>query len=104
MVTSHPAILVPPECGFAIWWRQKYGDWKAEDAEGKRAQAFIQDLGSSKKIETWELDYDFLLAEIKRLRPATYSALASLVYETYARKKKPEFQRWGDKNNFHVRH
>ena len=104
MVTSHPSIVVPPECGFAIWWREKYGNWNGAAAESKEASAFVADLAQSKKIETWKLNFDLLLAELRRVRPANYSALVSLVYEIYARARKPGFQRWGDKNNFHVRH
>jgi hypothetical protein len=104
MLTSHPTIVIPPESGFAIWWRDKYQDWNASKAMTHRARSFLVDLARSKKLETWELDYDALYNDLLRIRPPTYSALISLVYEAYARKRKPGFQRWGDKNNFHVQH
>ena len=104
MVASHPGIVVPPECGFLIWWREKYGDWKSADADGVRLEEFLRDLAASKKIETWALDYAALAAAIRAVRPANYAALGSLVYAAFAKQHKPEFQRWGDKNNFHVKH
>ena len=104
MVASHPAIVVPPECGFAIWWREKYGAWTAADNAKDHVRGFINDLAQSKKIETWKLDYAYLAKEILAKQPGNYATLVSLVYETYAQAYKPAFERWGDKNNFHVRH
>jgi hypothetical protein len=104
MVTSHPAIVVPPECGFAIWWRQKYSDWSTTSALDRRADEFVRDLLSSKKIETWNLAPKSVLNEIRHAKPANYAGLVSLIYSVYAREHKPEFTRWGDKNNFHVHH
>lgn len=104
MVTSHSAIVIPPECGFAIWWHEKYRDWQSADAISPRAGEFVSDLLQSKKIETWELNRGKLLEEIQQAAPESYAALVSLVYTAYARPRKPGFRRWGDKNNFHVRH
>jgi len=104
MVTSHPSIVVPPECGFVIWWREKYSSWTAASADGGKAEEFIHNLAQSKKIETWELDFEMLLKKIRATRPASYAALVSLVYAAYAQRQKHGFKRWGDKNNFHVRH
>jgi hypothetical protein len=104
MITSHPAIVVPPECGFAVWWQKKYSDWNVAAASTDRASEFIRDLVSSKKFETWNLDAQSLLQEIRKTKPSDYSALVSLIYTIYARARKPAFTRWGDKNNFHVQH
>ncbi len=101
MIASHHAIVVPPECGFAIWWNNKYGSWSVGNGQPVE---FIRDLSQSKKIETWNLDFQALLNEILDTRPTDYAALVALVYNAYARRQKPNFKRWGDKNNFHVRH
>lgn len=101
MMASHPFIVVPPECGFAIWWKNKYASWSDHD---ERPDEFVRDLAQSKKIETWNLDFKALLQEILDTRPSDYATLVALVYNAYARRQKPEFKRWGDKNNFHVRH
>jgi hypothetical protein len=99
MITSHPGIVVPPECGFAVWWHVKYLDWDV-----LRLSEFMEDLKTSKKIETWKLDYDKLSSFIESRRPASYAETVSLVYEFYATGRKPGFHRWGDKNNFHLNH
>jgi hypothetical protein len=104
MITSHRAIVVPPECGFAIWWRQKYSDWTATSSSNERAEKFVTDLVTSKKFETWNLSPEALLKEIQTANPADYAALVSVVYIVYACGRKPGFSRWGDKNNFHVHH
>ncbi len=104
MITSHPNIVVPPECGFAVWWRAKYADWRVEDSRGARLGDFIADLRSSRKIETWGLDFDRLRHAITAEEPRDYPALAALVYEDYARIYDPQARRWGDKNNFHLEH
>lgn len=104
MVGSHPAISIPPECGFAVWWRPKYRGWSATDATGRGAEEFVTDLSVSKKIETWGLDFNEILLEIRDRRPEDYASLVSLIYENYARKHSPGSRRWGDKNNFYVRH
>jgi hypothetical protein len=103
MVASHPAIVVPPECGFAVWWREKYQGWNADSATD-RVEEFLRDLAQSKKIETWQMDFKAVADAIRSEKPANYAALVSLAYSVYARQHKPAFRRWGDKNNFHVRH
>ena len=104
MLTSHPEIVVPPECGFAVWWRRKYNDWKEADAHGGRLPVFLDDLASSKKIETWKLDYVALATRIREREPRDYPALVSLIYESFGNAMNSAMQRWGDKNNFHIRH
>lgn len=27
MLACHPRLAVPPECGFALWLYDRYGDW-----------------------------------------------------------------------------
>lgn len=103
MITAHPAIVVPPECGFAVWWATKYGDWSASDIE-TRTDEFLRDLQGARKFETWEMDMGALKAEIRAQVPGSYAALVSLVYEAYGQQKGRTFERWGDKNNFYLNH
>ena len=104
MLNAHPHIAVPPECGFAIWWKDRYHDWSANDAGTPRLATFLQDLASSRKIGGWNLPWDDLKAELEHRAPPSYAALASAVYEFHGRTHHPQLHRWGDKNNFHVRH
>lgn len=36
MMNSHPRIVVPPECGFAVWWYEKYQHWKGGRSQESR--------------------------------------------------------------------
>jgi hypothetical protein len=102
MLDSHRDLLVPPECGFAVWWHEKYRGWSEASCADGTLDPFLADLATSRKIETWGLDFDVLRDLIAAERPASYAELASLVYVFYGRSTGRTFVRWGDKNNFHV--
>ena len=103
MITSHRNIVVPPECGFAVWWKTKYENWNAAE-HLTRLEEFITDFKQSKKIETWNLDYEAMSQFLLAQHPASYAELVSLIYTFYASARKPAFERWGDKNNFYLNH
>lgn len=100
MLTCHRDIVVPPECGFAIWWHHKYKDWP----DGVTLAEFLDDLMSSRKIETWGIDEAELFRCLRYKLPATYAELVSAVYEYYGEARFRPFTRWGTKDNFHVEH
>lgn len=105
MLTSHPNICVAPECGFLQWWYEKYKNWASEDSSNKTAVGtFISDLSTSRKIETWQLDYGLLEKSIWEKRPKNYSELAELVYLSYAYHKDKDLKYWGDKNNYYIQY
>jgi len=105
LLHNHRDLVVPPECGFALWWQGKYGDWSAGDAgDRSRREAFLADLFHSRKIETWGLDVNALREAIVQEQPASYPKMVALVYAAYAQSIGKRARRWGDKNNFHVRH
>ena len=101
MLTSHPKIAIPPECGFAVWHAKKYEDWRVGDP---RLDEFLADLKSSRKIETWNLDYPRLKEKLLQGNPRSYSEVVSTVYEFFASEFQPGANRWGDKNNFYLNH
>ena len=103
MLTCHRNLLIPPECGFALWLEEQYGDWKASDLNG-RVEAFADDVVACKKFETWNLGPDEITSAIASDQPADYSGLVASVYRAFARRQKPGFQRWGDKNNYYLEH
>lgn len=105
MVNNHPHIVVPPECGFAVWWYEKYRDWGIDAGrEPQVLDGFLTDLAASKKIETWNLDYGALRDFIAAGRPADYGELVSCVYTFFGDATGKTFHRWGDKNNFYIQH
>jgi hypothetical protein len=103
MLTSHPNICIPPECGFAIWWFSKYKNWTKPFSK-VQVQDFVRDLLESRKFETWKLSVneltDFILANM----PSTYAELVDSVYRLFCIKMKKPGAKWGDKNNFYLNH
>ena len=103
MLNNHRNIVIPPECGFAVWWYEKYQHWDARSSQdSEKLATFIHDLMTSRKIDTWNLDPARLREHVSREQPGSYSKLVSSIYEFFGRSTGREFKRWGDKNNFHV--
>ena len=105
MLTCHRNIVIPPECGFAVWLYPKYGQWsQLRKSEDHLLTEFLDDLMKCRKIETWNMDVEGLFGFLKRREPLTYSDVVSSVYEWYGLSQGENFVRWGDKNNFHIHH
>jgi len=103
ILTCHTQILIPPECGFVVWLKDKYSDWNKNDLVNiEKIECFISDLKSSKKFDTWNIDSNQLKKSIFIKKPLTYPALCSIVYEEYGVQQGKSFSIWGDKNNFHT--
>ena len=101
MLTCHRNIVIPPECGFAVWWYKKYNDWDTNSINS-RLNDYLDDLFQSKKIELWNLNRVELEKYILSKQINNYSELVSSIYEYFAENQKKGFHRWGDKNNFHL--
>ena len=105
MMSSHSSIVVPPECGFIQWWSKVYENWSVENSKSEEdVKKFISDLKTSKKIETWELDYSALSTLIKEEKPNSYKELTSLVILQYGLQNKKYPTVLGDKNNYYIDH
>lgn len=103
MLTCHSNIVIPPECGFAVWLYPQYSHWnQLKKREYPFLTEFLNDLMKCRKIETWGIDEEKVFAFLKRRKPLTYSDLVSSVYEWYGLSQGRSFLRWGDKNNFHI--
>lgn len=103
ILTSHSAIIIPPECGFVIWLYEKYSAWSSADSTcSARRTQFLGDLYACKKFDTWELDRKLLENLIVERSPSDYAALCADVYKAYAQKLSRNVIFWGDKNNFHI--
>ena len=101
MLTCHRNIMIPPECGFAVWLYDNNKTWNIEqdtDILGR----WVEDLMGCHKIETWEMEPRALLTFLQRRRPSSYPEAVSAVYEFYGKARGRTFSRWGDKNNFHL--
>lgn len=99
MLNANDDLFIPPECGFAAWLYAKYADWNGGE---EQLNAFLADLESARKFETWHVDIAELKAYINEKHPETYSEVVFLVYDFYAVKRGIEYKLWGDKNNFYL--
>lgn len=105
ILTSHPEILIPPECGFVIWLKEKYADWSlCKNNNDYMVSMFLDDLFSCKKFDTWLLDRAYINSQIVAKQPTDFADLCSIVYEAYGLSVGREFTVWGDKNNFYINH
>jgi hypothetical protein len=100
MLNSHSQITVPPECGFVEWWYDKYKNWSKKS----NIDEFIQDLKTSRKIETWDLNYDKLFEFLNKEICKNYEELVFKVVEFYgiSKTKKHQQKVLGDKNNYYI--
>jgi hypothetical protein len=105
MLAQHSQIGLPPECGFIQWWHNKYSDWNAADAASEeRISEFVEDVHTSKKIETWKLNFEELKRLIQREAPARYSDLCMCVVKQFSAQSGKIPTYLGDKNNYYVHH
>ncbi|MTI32264.1 sulfotransferase family protein [Xanthovirga aplysinae] len=103
MLNSHPILCIPPECGFAQWWFDRYGGWKKEDStDPLKVDQFLTDLAGSKKIEGWRIDYPKLKKIILENSPQNYAELCGIVYVFYGKQQGKNHIKWGDKNNYYI--
>jgi hypothetical protein len=105
LMTCHSQVLIPPECGFIVWLRDRFSDWSIFDSkDASRRALFIQEVIASRKFDTWAVDPVLLDNIIDAEGPATYSELCFSVYLAYGKKMDKSFSIWGDKNNYYLNH
>lgn len=103
MLTCHPRITIPPECGFALWLRPRWGEWtKDKTNDPGEVFRFVEDVVASRKFETWHVSGPDLVDAIARDAPATYADLVRSAYGAYVRHVGRAGGRWGDKNNSYI--
>lgn len=103
MLTCHPGICIPPECGFAIWLQRKYHRW-GEAQQDCSLDQFTNDVANCRKFSTWDIDIEELARFLKKCQPASYSDLVASVYHFYCLQSGKPNARWGDKNNYYLQH
>ncbi len=103
IMDSHPDLVVPPECGFLVWWYKKYKDWTLDSlSSDSQMRRLLHDFENSRKMETWGMDFGKLRSYIERIAPENYGELSACLYEFYSLKSNGKVLRWGDKNNFYI--
>jgi hypothetical protein len=105
MLTSHPALVVPPECGFAAWLFPDYGAWGADEfADAALRARFVAAVAAARKFDTWELPAERVDAALAGRAPRDYAEACERIYRLYAATVDKPHARWGDKNNFYLNH
>jgi hypothetical protein len=100
MLNKHTKMSVPPEAGFLAWLYKTFSNFTFSE---KNAEAFIEALKKTSKIENWNLDFHALEEYIKKQKPADYSRLIDAVYAYYSKYiLKKDVELYGDKNNFYL--
>jgi len=95
MLTTHPNIIVPPECHFFLWLENRYSGWNSSNGY----KGILDDLFASRKFETWNLDYDDLERFLRQNRVNSFPDFVRMIYLIYGQKVgKENIVAWGDKN------
>jgi hypothetical protein len=103
ILAAHTKLSVPPECGFLVWWYPKFKDWNVTASTNELCvEGYLKNLKTSRKIETWDLDYTALYNLIIASKPNNYAELSSLVYISYSLQQGKSISLWGDKNNHYL--
>lgn len=103
MLTAHSRMVIPPECGFAAWYYDKYKNWKDLVKQNETIiNDFVSDLLKAHKFENWKIKKEDILSYLLNIKPTTYSDLVSGIYFFYGNRIKKNLLKWGDKNNFYL--
>lgn len=105
MLTSHPRLVVPPECGFMVWLHPAFGHWgAAEFADPANVSRLAGEVSASRKFETWELDRAEIETAITHRAPRTYGEACDSIYRLFCTHAGKAMATWGDKNNYYLSH
>lgn len=101
MLNKHSSISVPPEAGFLIWLYEKYSNI----TNNTDYTNFINDLKETKKIESWNINYNELNDFLQNSEISSYTELIDKVYEFYTLHViNKQVKLYGDKNNYYLNH
>lgn len=100
MLNRHSEIVVPPECGYILWYHEAYES--VDFLTPSVLKAFVSDVCKAKKFETWEVGHSALLQFLIERKPKRYSDACALVHQFYAMSRGKTPSVWGDKNNYYI--
>ena len=105
MLTSHPRLIVPPECGFMVWLHPSFGHWgAAEFADPANVARFADEVGRSRKFETWGITRAQVESTLTGHAPQGFGDACDAIYRLYCRHSGKPTATWGDKNNYYLSH
>jgi hypothetical protein len=102
LLNGHPQLVVPPECGFALWLKPTWSTAQWSDPEVRKA--FAAAVQGCRKFETWSIATERLVEALDAAIPTTYPEAVSRIYEAYATMRGKAILAWGDKNNYYIEH
>jgi hypothetical protein len=101
MLTAHPQLVVPPECGFVTWLHPAFGAWRAaEFGDSTHRSRFATAVCEARKFETWNLAARDVAEAVSG--STTYAEACASVYRLYAARRGKPTAVWGDKNNYYL--
>lgn len=105
MLTAHPALVVPPECGFLLWLQPEFGHWNHADfANASNQSRLSRAVLASRKFHTWQLSERAVATAIRLARPESYADACAAIYRLFASREGKPNATWGDKNNYYLAH
>ncbi len=103
LLTSNPNLHIPPECGFFVWWEEKFSNLGKSGSKFD-ADTFLDCIFESKKFEFWNLDRKEAKDRILKEPSKNYADLCKVLYRLHAEHAGKPDALIGDKNNFHTAH
>lgn len=105
LLTAHPRLVVPPECGFVVWLQPSFGHWgDKEFSDRRKVEHFSEAVYQARKFETWGISRRKIEEAILDSSDLDYGKACEIIYELYAEKQGKKEIVWGDKNNFYLHH
>ena len=105
MLTMHPRLVVPPECGFLLWLQPQFGPWNRGDFSDESNQIeFCRAVVTSRKFQTWQLSEKEVITAVEASRPESYADACAAIYRLFASHEGKPDAIWGDKNNYYLAH
>lgn len=86
------------------WWFPKYKDWSTDNNNLTDLSSYVEDVLSSKKMETWSLPEEEFLDFLLEKKSENYEKLTEAVYEFWAMKDQKSIRVIVDKNNYYIHH
>lgn len=105
LLTAHPRLVVPPECGFVVWLYPFFGRWGGKEfSDRRKVESFSEAVYQARKFETWGIPQIKIENAILDASHLDYGKACEIIYKLYAEKHGKKEIVWGDKNNFYLHH
>jgi hypothetical protein len=105
MLTSHPHLAVPPECGYIQWLYPRFGHWTATEFSRPDARrSFASAVLECRKFDGWRLGAPALELTLRDPSVVDYASACASIHRQHARQHGKPRALLGDKNNYYLQH